>query len=78
MQGLLPQAQGGSRLPVTCCSDAPKRAAIVIAPFDAEEDNSEEEHDEDAGKLTFYISNCETCVGSGGATGSGEVIRRRP
>jgi hypothetical protein len=55
-----------------------KPTAVVIAPFDAEEGNSEEEHDEGAGKLTFYISNCGTCVGSGGATGSGEVIRLRP
>jgi hypothetical protein len=50
----------------------------VIAPLDAEEDMGEEEHDEDAGKLTFYVSDCGTCVGSGGVTGSGEVIRLRP
>jgi hypothetical protein len=55
-----------------------KPTAVVIAPLDAEEDNSEEEHDEGAGELTFYISNCGTCVGSGGTTGSGEVIRLRP
>jgi hypothetical protein len=55
-----------------------KPTSVVIAPLDAEEGNSEEEPDEGAGKLTFYISNCGTCVGSGGATGSGEVIRLRP
>ena len=55
-----------------------KPTAFVIAPLDAEESDSEEEHDEGAGKLTFYISNCGTCVGSGGVTGSGEVIRIRP
>jgi hypothetical protein len=50
----------------------------VIAPFDAEESASEEAPDAGEGRLTFYISNCGTCVGSGGVTGSGEVIRLQP
>jgi hypothetical protein len=49
-----------------------KPTSVVIAPFDAEEGASEEEHDEGEGRLTFYISNCGTCVGSG------EVIRIKP
>lgn len=55
-----------------------KPTSVVIAPLDAEEGDSEEEHDEGEGRLTFYISNCGTCVGSGGVTGSGEVIRITP
>jgi hypothetical protein len=55
-----------------------KPTAVVIAPFDAEEDHEAAEPDAGTGKLTFYIANCGTCVGSGGVTGSGEVIRLRP
>jgi hypothetical protein len=55
-----------------------KPTSVVIAPLDAEEGDSEEEPDEGEGRLTFYISNCGTCVGSGGDTGSGEVIRIKP
>ena len=32
-----------------------KPTAIIAAPFDAEEDNNEEEHDAGAGELTFYL-----------------------
>jgi hypothetical protein len=48
--------------------------SVVIAPLDEEEADSEETHAEGAGegRLTFYLSNCGTCAGSG------EVIRIKP
>ena len=55
-----------------------KPTSVAIAPLDEEEGESEEEPDAGEGRLTFYISNCGTCMGSGGDTGSGEVIRITP
>jgi hypothetical protein len=47
--------------------------SVVIAPTDGEDDDRDhEEADEDADPVTFYISNCGTCVGGG------EVIRIQP
>jgi hypothetical protein len=47
--------------------------SVVIAPTDDEDDDRDnDDADEDADAVTFYISNCGTCVGVG------EVIRIQP
>ena len=47
--------------------------SVVIAPTDDEDDDRDnDDEDEDADAVTFYISNCGTCVGVG------EVIRIQP
>jgi len=49
--------------------------SVVIAPShdeDRDSDDDDEDEDEDVDALTFYISNCGTCVGLG------EVIRLQP
>lgn len=54
--------------------------SVVIAPSDRHRGHHHDDNDEDGGegeddrkgRLTFYISNCGTCVGVG------EVIRFRP
>ena len=52
-----------------------KPTSVVIAPTDDEDRDShddDEDDDEDLDTLTFYISNCGTCVGRG------KVIRLQP
>jgi hypothetical protein len=49
-----------------------KPTSVVIAPTDESDDSDDDDEDADADALTFYISNCGTCVGVG------EVIRIQP
>ena len=45
--------------------------AVVVAPWDAvAEGDSAAEHEEGTGKLTLYVPQFETCVGSDGMTGA--------
>jgi hypothetical protein len=46
--------------------------SVVIAPTDDDGDSNDEDEDANVDPLTFYVSNCGTCVGVG------EVIRIQP
>jgi hypothetical protein len=46
--------------------------SVVIAPPDNGDGDGHDDDEDEADALTFYVSNCGTCVGTG------EVIRVRP
>ena len=63
---------GGTRT-IIASAGLVRPTSVVIAPTDDEDrDSDDDDDDEEVDTLTFYISNCGTCVGVG------EVIRIQP